>query len=106
MLIILSGNFGEVSDEEEQREWVRIIMKLQAMKSKLVLLMDLFYLLIVFSQYRSCDKFGILLCSLTRLSAIVKMSTFERKINTLLVSSHDLYWDRKIDKQKRSFHFL
>ena len=51
-------------------------------------------------------RFGILLCSLTRLSAIVKMSTFERKINTLLVSSHDLYWDRKIDKQKRSFHFL
>ena len=56
MLIILSGNFGEVSDEEEQREWVRIIVKLQAMKSKLVLLMDLFYLLILFSQYRSCDN--------------------------------------------------
>ena len=56
MLIILSGNFGEVSDEEEQREWVRIIVQLQAMKSKLVLLMDLFYLLILFSQYRSCDN--------------------------------------------------
>ena len=56
MLIILSGNFGEVSDEEEQREWVRIIVQLQAMKSKLVLLMDLFYLFILFSQYRSCDN--------------------------------------------------
>lgn len=56
MLIILSGNFGEVSDEEEQREWVRIVVKLQAMKSKLVLLMDLFYLLILSSQYRSCDN--------------------------------------------------
>ena len=33
-----------------------IIVKLQAMKSKLVLLMDLFYLFILFSQYRSCNN--------------------------------------------------
>ena len=57
-----------------------------------LVLIGLFRLPIFFSQYRSCE---LLLCSLKRLHVGIKMSNS-------WVSSHDQYWENKIDKQKRS----
>ena len=55
---------------------------------------DLFCLLIVFPQCGSCDD--------TQESIFFERWVFSCSVQTSYVSSHDLFWENKIVKQKRS----
>lgn len=60
---------------------------------------DLFRLSILFSQYRSCDDTQE---SRTFSSSHAGFLMNTTKVQTSEVSSHDLFWENKFDKRKRS----
>ena len=76
----------------------------QIFDTMLVASIDLFRLYILFSQYRSCDDtqeiWSFVLQTYSCLHVLFLMNKTKDQISW--VSSHDLYWENKMYKRKRS----